>query len=103
MIRKARKFGHRDPLVWSGELRRQAMMYQDVRTTSRGASVVIHGPRYLYQYRKNSNDPRKAQELAMISIKDAEACGKVMDTAIHELTDSIQSNYYDVTSGTMAA
>ncbi len=102
MIRKARKFGHQEPLVWSGELHRQARMWRDVRAASSGARVVIHGPKYLYQYRKNQNDPRKAQELQMISAADAEACGNELDKAIGTMV-SVKKSFMDTTRGHEAA
>jgi hypothetical protein len=102
MIRKAKKYGHQNPLVWTGELKRQALRMRDVRASSSGARVVIHGPRYLYQYRKNANDPRKAQELAMISIGDAEALAAVMDKAVMDLAEPV-AGFYDVRSGQVTA
>jgi len=47
MIKKARKWGHRDPLVWSG-LSRMLSKIKDIKTTSTSARarvrVVLHTP-----------------------------------------------------------
>jgi hypothetical protein len=50
MIQKAKKWGHRNPLEWSGESKRQALMLGDVRTTGTTSAktrvrVVLHTPK----------------------------------------------------------
>lgn len=76
---KQRYKGHQLPLVWSGELKRLTERIRDVRSDSKGARIVLHGPRYLWAYRKDLNQPDKAAELQAISQRDAEAIAAVMD------------------------
>ena len=52
--RKLKKFGHRKPLVWSGESRRDATRIADVRATSNGVKVVLHARKLNYRNRYSS-------------------------------------------------
>lgn len=100
--RKLRKFGHTYPLVYTGELKRQALRTEDIRSTARGVKIVIHGPAYLYMYRRYQpqklsaaalrraqrrgldtsrtiDQPDKAGELQAVSARDAELIAKKID------------------------
>lgn len=79
---KRKKFGHTYPLVWSGELERLARRLMDVRSDSKGARIVIHGPRYLFAYRKNIRQPDKAEELRRVSEADAAAVARVINQVV---------------------
>lgn len=88
-VRKERQFGHRRPLVYTGELERMARRYRDIRRvtgdTSRrrgGVSIVIRGPRHLYPYRKSLNQPDKAAELRAVSAEDARRMARILDEVI---------------------
>lgn len=80
--RKLRKYGHTYPLVFSGDLKRDVLRTLDVRSDQKGARVVLHGPRYLYAYRKDYKQADKAYELSTISRGDAEAIARVLDQNI---------------------
>lgn len=80
--RKFRKWGHTYPLVWSGEMKRQVMRTRDVRSTAKGAKVVLHGPKHLWQFRKDYGQADKAAELSRISEADARLITRVLDRAI---------------------
>lgn len=85
--RKSRKYGHTLPLVFSGNLMRSVTRIVDVRASSKGASVILHGPRYLYQYRRNLNQPNKAAELRAISQRDARLLAQVLDRQLQREID----------------
>lgn len=81
--RKFKKFGHRRPLVYTGQLQQLVMRVRDVKATGEGARggqarITLHGPRYLYQYRKDLTQPDKAAELAAVSPADADHLNKVL-------------------------
>lgn len=86
--RKIKKLGHRRPLEYTGELKRQVIRIRDVRVTGdsskrQGAArVVLRGPRYLYAYRKDLKQPDKAAELQAISSADASLIAARMDKVI---------------------
>lgn len=52
--RKVRKFGHRKPLVWSGETERDATRIRDIRTTSRGVKIVLHARKLNFRNKYSS-------------------------------------------------
>lgn len=60
---KLRKFGHNRPLVFTGALAAQVMRLARVTSTGKGVRIVMKGPRYLYQRRKDYKQPDKAKEL----------------------------------------
>lgn len=97
--RKQKKFGHRKPLVYTGELKRHVKRVEDVRANSKGARVVLHGPRYLYQYRKDLNAPDKAFELQQISKADAAALAAWMDQDIQKKIDSEREYERNLSAG----
>ena len=86
--KKLRRYGHSRPLEFSGELRRQVMRVRDVRVVGdnsrrRGtAKVVLHGPRHLYAFRRDLDQPNKAKELQAVSRADARRIGRVMDESL---------------------
>jgi len=82
VVAKGKYKGHALPLVWSGELKRQVARIEDVRADSMGARVILHGPKYLWQYRKDLNQPEKAAELAAVSEADSRVIAEVMDRFI---------------------
>ena len=114
---KAKKFGHRRPLVFSGAAERHAHRTRDLRTSSKGVRVILHLPPYFYQYHKprirtrtgkrpgagwdyttHIKDPNKAAELRHISQGDAAVLTKVVDREIQRQIDSGQRTV-DITAG----
>ncbi|MBE3070342.1 MAG: hypothetical protein IMZ66_08910 [Planctomycetes bacterium] len=81
--RKARLFGHRKPLVFRGTLEAACRRVMDVRENARagegGVAVYLHGPRHLYGYHKNFDQPDKAAEIRAFSSGDKEAIYAVLD------------------------
>lgn len=86
--RKLRKFGHRRPLVYTGDLEREVTRMREVRVVGdnskrRGAvRIVLRGPRYLFAYRKDLKQPDKAAELRVVSFNDARLIAKRMDAVL---------------------
>lgn len=78
--------GHMIPLVWTGDMMKRVTERVDISATARAARAALHGPRYLYAYRKNAKQPDKTAEiLAMTHAEEAEL-GKIIDQS---LTDSM--------------
>lgn len=66
--RKQRKVGHVKPLVFTGNLERQAESFIDVRASSRrGTGILTRVPKYAYKYRTDSRQPNKADELTSVT------------------------------------
>jgi hypothetical protein len=86
-IRKAKKFGHQRPLVFSGEAERMAHQVLDLRATQKGAKVVLHLPTHFYQYRKDLKQPDKGLELRTVSDPDAMVLGNEIDKGLQERID----------------
>lgn len=86
--RKFKRWGHRKPLTWTGDLQRRVTRIRDVRVVGdnsrrRGAArVVLYGPRYLFAYRKDLNQPDKARELRTVSRTDASKLARRLDQVI---------------------
>lgn len=85
-IRKAKKFHHRNPLQFTGTLRREVSRQVRITATAtktRGrARAVMSGPRYLYQYRKDVGQADKAAELTMVTAAEAEAMARALDRSV---------------------
>lgn len=79
---KAKRFGHRNPLVYTGELKRMVTRMARISSTSKGVRVNMTGPRYLYQYRKDFNQPDKAAELTAVTETETETMAKLLDRRI---------------------
>jgi predicted DsbA family dithiol-disulfide isomerase len=99
---KGKKFGHQLPLVFRGQMRSEVLAVEDVRADSLGVRDILHGPRYLYQYRKRLNDPDKAKELSTFSEADGRAVGHVLDEAMQDAMEH-QYTTIDITAGNRAA
>jgi hypothetical protein len=88
---KARRYGHQLPLVLTGHMQRDVERIRDVRPTGdsdkrMGAvHIVLHGPSYLYMYRKDAGAADKGAELRAISEKDAKTLSEQADKFIHEI------------------
>lgn len=63
MRRKQRRWGHRRPLWWTGAMKQKVSAAPRVTSTAKYAKVALRGPRYLYMYRRDYNQPDKAAEL----------------------------------------
>lgn len=93
--KKAIRFGHRRPLEYTGELKRMVMRIRDVSSigdgkAAGGTKIALHGPQYLYQYRKNLSQPDKARELAAISEADASTLTDKLDKDIDKALNHIE-------------
>jgi hypothetical protein len=88
--RKARKFGHNRPLVYSGALERQVLRAREVRTLGGagsvrrkgahagtvkggGATIRVRGPNYLKPQTRSPRMPDFAQEIRAFSNRDKQA------------------------------
>ena len=79
---KRRRFGHADPLVYHGDLKRQVLRMARVTATSKRARVVLSGPRYLYAYRKDYSQPDKAAELTATTKTEADQMARDVDSEL---------------------
>lgn len=64
---KEKMYGHRRPLVFSGESE-QLSRIRDVRATAKGARVVMRVPRL--NIRRSANSPNMREEMTRIAIKE---------------------------------
>lgn len=64
---KAKRQGHQRPLEFGGEMKEEVTREARITSTSKGCRVVMTGPKHLYQYRKDYNQPDKAAELTMVT------------------------------------
>lgn len=82
MKRKARKFHHQRPNVFSGKMELAIESRVEIRATKKGAKLKMHGPKYLFQFRKDFNQPDKAAEITAVSDKDQEAMAKRIEKEV---------------------
>ena len=82
--RKRRLYGHEKPLVFSGEMQRDVTRMARITSTARGARVAMSGPRYLYAYRKDYNQPDKAAEIIAVTAQEANHLAEEMDRLMTE-------------------
>lgn len=86
--RKLKVWGHDRPLTYSGDLEHAVARIRDVRVVgdnskrAGAAKIVLHGPRYLFAYRKDLKQPNKAAELQAVSRRDARILAARMDAVI---------------------
>lgn len=87
--RKERRFGHRLPMVYSGESRALARI-RDVRATGNGARVVIHARKLNLRHPKSR--VRMAQEIRRVSSAEAKLIGRWydgrLDTQLNQINHS---------------
>ncbi len=89
--RKMRKYGHADPLVFTGESRQRAQQFIDLRPVARRVTHVLHLPKHFYQYHVGSGAPDKVAELTRLLPREVRACAKKsaahMSTEISKVSD----------------
>jgi len=84
MKRKAKKWGHQDPLVYSGNLRDRAKLTRDIRANSKQGKVVMRGlPSYVFKY-YNSSPVKKHLELVKASEREKEILRRVYQASINK-------------------
>jgi hypothetical protein len=64
---KLRRTGHDEPLVYTGETKQDAMASAAVTATRKGARLSMYLPPYVYPYRKDLQQPDKADELTRVT------------------------------------
>jgi len=79
---KAKRKGHRRPLVYTGALEYAVTAAARVSGSSRRANVRLSGPRYLYAYRKDVSQPDKAAELTAVDQSDERFVGAILDSHV---------------------
>jgi len=79
MSDKMSKWGHQNPLSWSGDMEAEARSVSktNVKSTFKGAGVVITAPRYLNQV--YGNGPNKALELSRVTQAETDELAKLLD------------------------
>lgn len=78
MRRKARKYGHQKPLVFSGNMQREIQSVERVDRTGKGSIVKLYGPRYFYAFRKDYGQADKAREVTTVTVAEETALGNFM-------------------------
>lgn len=69
--RKEKRYGHRRPLEYTGQLKRQVLRKARISGTSKRATVSMDAPRYMYQYKPGA--PDKAAEITAVTQDEAES------------------------------
>jgi hypothetical protein len=84
--RKKEKYGHSLPNVYTGIMRDKVLSRtnQDIRNTARGVKIVLHGPIYLYAYRKSYGQPDKAAELTAVDNRDRDLMVQFMQKHLRQ-------------------
>lgn len=88
---KAKRFGHRNPLVFRGDLRAAVVRQARITSTSKGARVALRGPRHLHAYRKDYNQPDKAAELTAVTRDEVAELAKFVDRRITRRLNAVQT------------
>ena len=81
---KLRKYGHTYPLVKTGQMKREALMIRDVREKNSRVKVFLHGPKHLWQFRKDYGASDKAKELTAVDSKDEATIIRIFDQVMTE-------------------
>lgn len=84
--RKIRKFGHANPLVYTGESRRMSEL-RDIRATSKGVRVVMRTPRLNYKNKHSEVNAR--EELTRVTPREIQRLQAVFDERMQTLLDRI--------------
>ena len=79
---KTRRFGHRRPLVFRGELKRQVTRMARVTSTAKGARVTLRGPKHLHATRRDFGQPDKAAELTAVTTTEVERMARLLDRLV---------------------
>lgn len=94
-LRKARKFGHQMPLVWTGNLKNITMSSIKVSTTAKGARGYWSGlPTRYYQYRDNA--PDKAKELTIATQEELQVLAEELDKRVTDRLNSLNETTTEV-------
>ncbi|HUX15040.1 MAG TPA: hypothetical protein VMW52_01120 [Phycisphaerae bacterium] len=73
---KLEKFGHSNPLEWTGESKRGAAR-EDVRATFNGVRVVLHAPKL--NFRGKDSNVRMSEEMRTISTAEGKTLSNKFD------------------------
>ena len=80
--RKFRKYGHKDPLVWTGTLRRTLLSSAYIRATSKSLRVRMQGPKWLKGFMRfrgrAGTGPDMLKEVKAISRQEAEGFARMI-------------------------
>ena len=90
-IYKAKRFGHRRPLVFSGAMERQLRQAARVTSTSKGVRVALTGPKYLFAYRKDYQQADKAAEITATTDAEAQALSEKLDASMTRRLAAVQT------------
>lgn len=90
--RKLRKFGHTNPMVYTGESLQMSRM-RDVRSTGKGARVVMHTPKLNLRHPKSRI--RMPLELRIISRGEAKELAEVFDADLDKRLANVHVQQFD--------
>ena len=88
MERKDRKYGHQDPLVFTGDSKRQILgtfspgRIRKFKSGGFRASLKLSAPKYFFQYQKGSPEQSKPEELKRIVSGEFDVLRKIIDQNI---------------------
>ena len=91
MKKKIKFFRHADPLVFSGDMRRMLLRRIAISGTAKKATGRLTGPRYLYQYRKDYNQPDKADEITRTNQPEVQIFARRLDKKITKRVNAIKT------------
>lgn len=80
--KKRRIQHHQDPLVWTGDSKRQLLRMARVSGTRHTARVRMRGPKYWYMFRKDIRQPNKAEELTTTVDAEVQTMAKLVKRAV---------------------
>lgn len=86
IIRKLRKTGQANDLVFTGRLKREAMRAIRITGTSKRATGTMDVPKYTYTYKPGQ--PKKQEELVAITSAEADDLAQQLDQIIQTAFDS---------------
>ena len=91
MKKKIKYFRHADPLVFTGDMKRMLLRRIAISGTAKKATGRLTGPRYLYQYRKDYNQPHKAEEVTRTTQPEVLIFARRLDKKITKRVNAIKT------------
>jgi len=99
--RKQKKYGHQEPLRFSGELMRRASLVRDITGNSKGSKVKMKDlPKYTFMYWVSAGGPKKYEELVEVSQREEVTMKNDLEKYMADsLNKSVRSKFISVTRG----
>ena len=91
MKKKIRYFRHAYPLVFTGDMKRMLLRRITISGTAKKVTGRLTGPKYLYQYRKDYNQPHKAEEVVRTTQPEVLVFAHRLDKKITKRINAIKT------------